>query len=246
MAYENREYNVYGVWGDVCKYSNDILGNITFKEALKMPNTKIELILSGNGSSISNTRKTVNFDLLSKDEDVISLSQTDPWTELDISRIKNWRSFIIFSESDNIPFKVRITVEAERIIVNGMDSSDDDGLYFDVGIVNSRTKYQNENSSYIQWNSTLSRWEKYSAAAMLEAYSDNVLTPDLATWTKINSDPYALKIILFNAEPITFECRDLFSFFPASDSFMATVQKIELSTSNGTSTKFFVSSMGAS
>jgi hypothetical protein len=239
--YANRDYNVYGIWGNITKYSNDIIFD---KGEYKMPNTKLEFVMSGD--SISNVRKAVTFDLYSKDEDVLNMTSDDGWIEIDIRRIKNYRSLVMFTQEANIPFDVKITIVAERIIVSGMDTTADNGIYFESGLVNGRKKFVIDNGSYIQWNSTLTRWEKYSPSAVLEAYSDNVLTPDLGVWTKVNLDPYAIKVIMFNAEPMTIQCRDFFSFFPYGDDFMATVSSIMVRTSSGSSAKLFISSLGTS
>ena len=237
-------YQVYGIWVDVTKAENDLLIS---KEKIIMPNTKIELTISGD--AVSNIRKTINFDLLSKDEDIQSIDSSDGWSTVDLSRLKNFRSLIMFSQLENIPFDVRITINEERVIVTGFETPADNGIYYESGLVNGRKKFVIENGSYLQWNSTLTRWEKYTPVSVLEAYSNtSETTPDLvALWIKASDFTYytSIKMILFNAEPMILKCRDFFSMFPSGDDFMATVSKIEIRTSNGTPVGIFISSLGS-
>jgi len=238
------QYQVYGIWADVSKANNDLLYD---KEKTTMPDTKIQLVMSGE--SISDIMKTVNFDLLSKEENVLNIQETDGWVQINLSGVKNWRSLIVFSQTDGMPFDIRITTTNEQIIAKGFDTPADNTIYFANGIVNGRTQFMAENGSYLQWNPTANRWEKYTPASILEAFTaDAPVTPDLSVrWIRYADSSYytSLVMILYTQEPMVISCRDFFSFFPVSDTFMATIAKIEIQTSNGTPTGFFVSSLGS-
>ena len=227
------------------KYENDIVNYSQINGEFHMNNTKIDIMISGD--NVSEIRKTINFELSSKDEDIFYISSEDGWKELDIKRLFGYRNMMVYSIASNVPFDIRITMDLLRLAASGFDNASENGLYEQTGTVNGRPLYTISSSgSYIQWSSSNSRWEQYNSSSVLLAYTNNVSSPELGTWLHANASPYTtVKIVKFSADPITLQCRDVFMFGPYNDAFVSTISKIELQTSSSTQVQIGILSMGA-
>ena len=225
------------------RYTNDIPIS---SEVKVMPNTKLEIILRKN--DLATIRKNVEFDLSSQDEDILSIIAGDGWKEMDIGNISNARLLIVYALADNIPFDVRLTFDLARLAVSGFDDAENNGVYKEYGTVNGKKRYVIDGGGYIQWSTTNLRWELYTSANVLSAYTDDVVNVGDGVWSRV-SDPspaYDVKIVEFTQDPVLMQCRDFFMFGPQSDTFMATISKIEISTSSLTQVQIFAGTIGAS